>query len=43
MEETVNVLKEYAKLDPTCIKSFHALKDKETCFGWEEELVRLIK
>ena len=43
MEETVNVLKEYAKLDPTCIKSFHTLKDGETCFGLEEPLLELIK
>lgn len=43
IEETVNVLKEYVKLDPTCAKAFHELKDKETCFGWEEPLLELVK
>ena len=39
IEETVQALKEYAKLDPSCAKAFNELKDKETCFGWEEELL----
>lgn len=43
IEETVNVLKEYVKLDPACARAFHELKDKETCFGWEESLVELVK
>lgn len=42
IEETVNVLKEYQKLDPACAKAFHELKGKETCFGWEEPLLELI-
>ncbi|MBI5729228.1 MAG: hypothetical protein HY983_03265 [Candidatus Magasanikbacteria bacterium] len=42
IEETVQVLKEYVKLDPDCIKVFKELKGKETCFGWEEPLVKLI-
>lgn len=40
IEETVQVLEEYAKLDQNCAKAFEALKDKETCFGWEEPLLR---
>ncbi|MDD3487686.1 MAG: hypothetical protein PHF35_04945 [Candidatus Moranbacteria bacterium] len=40
MEETVQVLLEYAKLDPACTKVFEKLKDKETCFGWEESLLK---
>ena len=43
IEETVQVLKEYAKLDPSCVKAFQKLKGKETCFGWEEPLLELVK
>jgi len=43
IEETVQVLKEYTKLDPSCAKAFSELKGKETCFGWEEPLLKLIK
>jgi hypothetical protein len=43
IEETVQVLKEYAKLDHACVKAFSDLKDKETCFGWEEPLLKFIK
>ncbi len=42
MEQTVAVLEEYAKLDPTCIRTFGSLANRETCFGWEEPLVRLL-
>jgi hypothetical protein len=43
MEETVHVLKEYSTLDPSCVATFHKLKDRETCFGWKEPLLKLIK
>ena len=43
MEETVQVLKEYAKLDPTCAPAFNELKNEKTCFGWEEPLLELLK
>ena len=43
IEETVQVLKEYAKLDPDCTKAFMELKGKETCFGWEEPLLEIVK
>lgn len=42
VEETVQALKEYAKLDPACAKTFNKLKGRETCFGWEESLLKLI-
>lgn len=42
IEETVQVLKEYVELDPSCAKVFNRLKGKETCFGWEEPLLKLI-
>ena len=42
IEEVVIVLKEYAKLNPRCIKIFTKLHDRETSFGWEESLLRLI-
>lgn len=41
IEETVQVLQEYAKLDPSSVNAFKELKDKETCFGWEEPLLKL--
>lgn len=40
IEQTVAVLEEYAKLDSACLKTFGALANRETCFGWEEPLVR---
>jgi len=43
IEETVQMLKEYAKLDPGCVKAFEELKGKETCFGWEESLLEFVK
>ena len=43
IEETVPALKEYAKLDLSCAKAFKELKDKETCFGWEEPLLVFTK
>lgn len=43
IQETVEVLKEYAKLDSSCVKSFNKLKGRETCFGWEEPLLEIIK
>jgi hypothetical protein len=41
IENTVKVLEEYAKLDPECIQAFDKLINRKTCFGWEEELVKL--
>jgi len=43
MEETVQVLIQFAALDPSCIKEFTVLQNKETCFGWEETLIKLDK
>ncbi len=43
IEETVQMLKEYATLDPSCTKVFHELEGIKTCFGWEEPLVGFIK
>ncbi|HOX30450.1 MAG TPA: SWIM zinc finger family protein [Candidatus Paceibacterota bacterium] len=41
MTQTVEVLKDYAKLDPDCAKSFKKLCGVETCFGWEKPLVEI--
>jgi len=41
IEEAVLVLQEFAKLDKTCIKSFKELAGVETCFGWEEPLLKI--
>lgn len=42
IEEVVGVLKEYAKLDQACIKSFAKFQSRETCFGWEEPLLLML-
>lgn len=42
MEETVSVLEEYAKIDLNCIKAFESLCGEETCFDWEEPLVKIV-
>lgn len=42
IEEVVEVLNDFAKLDPSCIGAFKKLKDRQTCFGWEEPLLKLI-
>lgn len=39
IEGVVMVLKEYAKIETECVKSFTLLKNRETCFGWEEPLL----
>lgn len=41
IEEVVIMLQEYAKLDPKCIKAFKKLCGQETCFEWEEPLVKI--
>lgn len=43
IEETVEVLKEFAKLDASSAKAFSALKGKDTCFGWEEPLLEFVE
>ncbi|MDP3778680.1 MAG: hypothetical protein Q8R30_01360 [bacterium] len=40
IEETVQILREYGKLDSHCIKAFRTLENRETCFGWEEALIK---
>ncbi|MCA9471600.1 MAG: hypothetical protein MRJ96_08435 [Nitrospirales bacterium] len=42
IEETVQVLKEYAQHDSACAETFQKLKNRDTCFGWEEPLLKLI-
>lgn len=41
IENTVQALQEFARLDPACVRSFRKLKEAETCFGWEEPLVQI--
>jgi hypothetical protein len=41
VEGVAEVLKEYARLDPSCIEAFKNLAGKETCFGWEAPLVEM--
>jgi len=41
IEEVVIMLQEYVKLDSACIKVFKELCGQETCFGWEDPLIKL--
>lgn len=41
MQELVNMLLEFVKLDPSCISTFKKLCGQQTSFGWEEPLVRI--
>lgn len=41
IEEVVAVLLDFVKFDPSCLKAFDKLKNKETCFGWEEPLLKI--
>jgi hypothetical protein len=43
IEETVTMLNDFTKLDPNCTNAFHELKHRETCFGWEEPLLKLVE
>lgn len=42
IEEAVSLLIDFAKADPECIKEFEAVKNKETCFGWETPLLNFL-
>lgn len=42
MSEVVGMLQESAQVDPACIDAFEPLCGKQTCFGWEEPLVRIL-
>jgi len=42
IEEAVDLLLKFAKLDPECIKVFVKLKDGETCFDWEGRLLETL-
>ena len=41
IDETVRILIEYARMDSACIEIFKLLVGQQTCFGWEEPLVRI--
>lgn len=41
IEQVVSVLYKFAKLDSSCIKAFEKLKNRETCFDWEQPLLDL--
>jgi len=40
IEEVVDVLLEFTKLDPSCVNAFDKLKNRETCFGWKKPLLK---
>ena len=41
MSEVVGLLIDFAQLDPACIDAFEQLCGKQTCFNWEDPLVRI--
>lgn len=41
IEDVVSILEDYAELNPLCVKSFKKLCGQDTCFGWEESLVKM--
>jgi hypothetical protein len=43
IEEIVSMLNDFTKLDPNCTNAFHDLKNRETCFGWEEPLLKILE
>ena len=42
MEGAVDLLLEFVRLEPACLEAYFTLFDRETCFGWEAPLVRLL-
>lgn len=43
MRQVVQMLQEYAQIDPECFESFESLVGiGTTCFGWEEPLIRIL-
>src|SRR3989338_8801217 len=40
IEECVLMLEKYAEIDPACMKAFGVLREQETCFDWQEPLVK---
>lgn len=43
IENVVTVLQKYSELEKACLRTFNILKNQETCFGWEEPLLKLIE
>ncbi|MBU2542361.1 hypothetical protein KJ785_02275 [Patescibacteria group bacterium] len=42
MMELVNLLEEFARIEPECIQAFEKICGLETCFEWEESLVKIV-
>lgn len=42
IEDAVKLLEKFAKSEPKCKAAFGKLKGKETSFGWEEPLVKML-
>ncbi|NOX97266.1 MAG: hypothetical protein GXO98_04240 [Nitrospirae bacterium] len=42
MSKVVQMLQEYAQIEPECIGAFALLAGKETCFEWEKPLVLIL-
>ena len=42
IQETISVFEKFVKLDKNYIKAFKKLCGQNTCFEWEEPLVKII-
>ncbi|MCK5581543.1 MAG: SWIM zinc finger family protein [Candidatus Omnitrophica bacterium] len=43
MYDVVNLLQEYVRMDDKCMEVFKGLLGKDTCFNWENPLVRMFE
>jgi hypothetical protein len=41
IDDVVGILKKYVSLEPDCKQTFQVLKNKKTCFGWEDPLLKM--
>lgn len=42
IQELVALLEEYARLDKACIQTFKKLRNRSTCFDWEDPLLEML-
>ncbi|MBI5456747.1 hypothetical protein HY969_03310 [Candidatus Kaiserbacteria bacterium] len=43
IESAVKMLEQFAALEPSCLGQFKILEDRETCFDWQEPLLKLAR
>lgn len=42
MQETANILEQFARLDPSCIRAFEKIVSQDRCFDWDTRLMRIL-